>query len=164
MAHFEAVRQEKEVLKRKLLQSQEIVDLLMNIGNNTAEFEHYKTGSKSPAAKLIKTHFYVPDTTTVDKNFITMRSTVSYTDTNVIKEVTLTVYVICNEDQVDLLQGSRADLLADEVDNVLNVGEKIFGLGDITIGNAEEIKFIDGYVGWEIPYTVHEMNRKAENL
>ena len=110
MPHFDAMIQQKILLKRKLLQTQAVVNLLMNTGNNVEEFEDIKTGSKSPAASLIKTHFYVPGTQTEDKNFITMQSRVVYTDSNVVKETSITVYIICNEHQIDLLQGSRADL------------------------------------------------------
>lgn len=62
MPHFDAMIQQKILLKRKLLQNQAVVNLLCNVGNNVVEFENIRTGSKSPAASLIKTHFYVPDT------------------------------------------------------------------------------------------------------
>jgi len=163
--HFDAMIQQKILLKRKLLQNQAVVNLLCNVGNNVVEFENIRTGSKSPAASLIKTHFYVPDTQTVDKNFITMRSRVGYTDSNVVKETGITVYIICNEHQIDLLQGSRADLLADEVDCILNNGEEpLFGLGGIVLSTADEVQFNEGYSGWQIPYITHERNRSAELL
>ncbi len=165
MPHFDAMIQQKILLKRKLLQSQSVVNLLCNEGNNVVDFKDVKTGSKSPAASLIKTHFYVPDTQTVDKNFITMRSRVVYTDSNVVKETGITVYIICNEHQIDLLQGSRADLLADEVDRILNNGEEpLFGLGGIVLSTADEVQFNEGYSGWQIPYVTHERNRSAELL
>lgn len=163
MPHFDAMIQQKILLKRKLLQTQAVVNLLMNTGNNVEEFEDVKTGSKSPAASLIKTHFYVPGTQTEDKNFITMQSRVVYTDSNVVKETSITVYIICNEHQIDLLQGSRADLLADEVDRILNNGDKpLFGLGGIALATASEVQFNEGYSGWQIPYVTHEMNRRAD--
>ena len=165
MPHFDAMIQQKILLKRKLLQNQAVVNLLCNVGNNVVEFENIRTGSKSPAASLIKTHFYVPDTQTVDKNFITMRSRVVYADSNVVKETGITVYIICNEHQIDLLQGSRADLLADEVDCILNNGEEpLFGLGGIVLSTADEVQFNEGYSGWQIPYITHERNRSAELL
>ena len=165
MPHFDAMIQQKILLKRKLLQTQAVVNLLMNTGNNVEEFEDIKTGSKSPAASLIKTHFYVPGTQTEDKNFITMQSRVVYTDSNVVKETSITVYIICNEHQIDLLQGSRADLLADEVDCILNNGEEpLFGLGGIVLSTADEVQFNEGYSGWQIPYITHERNRSAELL
>ncbi len=112
---------------------------------------------------MIKTHFYVPGTQTEDKNFITMQSRVVYTDSNVVKETSITVYIICNEHQIDLLQGSRADLLADEVDRILNNGDKpLFGLGGIALATASEVQFNEGYSGWQIPYVTHEMNRRAD--
>lgn len=163
MPHFDAMIKQKQLLRQKLLQNQAVVDLLVNTGNNTAEFAHAKTGSKSPAAELVKTHFYVPDTANVDRNYITMRSRVIYADTNVVKETGITVYVICNEHQIDLLQGSRADLLADEIDRILNNGDDpLFGLGEITLRPADEVQFNDGYSGWQIPYVTHEMNRRAD--
>ena len=159
MPHFDSITQQKLLLRKKLLQNQAVVNLLVNTGNNVVEFEDVQTGSKSPAAELIKTHFYVPENTTVDKNFITMRSRVIYTDT---KETALTVYIICNEDQIDLLQGSRADLLADEVDRILNNGDTpLFGLGGVKLSTADEVQFNEGYSGWQIPYVTHEMNREA---
>lgn len=165
MPHFDAMTQQKILLKRKLLQNQSVVNLLCNVGDNVAEFENIRTGSKSPAASLIKTHFYVPNTQTVDKNFITMRSRVVYADSNVVKETGITVYIICNEHQIDLLQGSRADLLADEVDRILNNGdEPLFGLGGIVLSTADEVQFNEGYSGWQIPYVTHERNRSAELL
>jgi len=154
--------QQKILLKQKLLQSQAIVNLLCNTGNNIMEFEDVKTGSKSPAAPLIKTHFYVPETQTNDGNFITMQSRVVFADSNVVKETGLTIYIICNEDQIDLLQGSRADLLADELDRILNNGDApLFGLGGIVLSTATEVQFNHGYSGWQIPYVTHEMNREA---
>ena len=163
MPHFEDIVAQKQRVKERLLQSQTIVDLLMNTGDNVVEFDHFKTGSKSPAASRIKTHFYVPGKVTVDQNFITMRSRIVYADTDVVKETALVLYVICNEDQIDLLQGSRADLLANEIDQVMNNGDDPpFGLGGIRIGASEEVQFVEGYTGWEIPYTTHEMNRRAE--
>ena len=163
MPHFDAMIQQKILLKRKLLQNQAVVNLLCNVGNNVVEFENIRTGSKSPAASLIKTHFYVPGTQTEDKNFITMQSRVVYTDSNVVKETSITVYIICNEHQIDLLQGSRADLLADEVDRILNNGDKpLFGWGGIALATASEVQFNEGYSGWQIPYVTHEMNRRAD--
>lgn len=163
MPHFDVMTQQKQKLKEALLQNQAVVNLLMNTGNNVVDFEDVKLGSKSPAAKRIKTHFYVPDTTTKDQNFITMRSRVVYTDSNVVKETGIVIYIICNEDQMDLLQGSRADLLADEIDRILNNGDNpLFGLGGIVLNTAEEVKFVEGYYGWEIPYHTHEMNRRAD--
>lgn len=165
MPHFDAIKQQKILLKRKLLQTQAVVNLLMNTGNNVEEFENIKTGSKSPAASLIKTHFYVPGTQTEDKNFITMQSRVIYTDSNVVKETSITVYIICNEHQIDLLQGSRADLLADEVDRILNNGgNPLFGLGGIALSTAIEVQFNEGYSGWQIPYVTHERNQDKELL
>ncbi len=165
MPHFASMIQQKILLRKKLLQNQAVVNLLCNVGNNVEEFENVATGSKSPASSLIKIHFYVPGTQTDDKNFITMRSRVIYADTNVIKETGVTVYIICNEHQIDLLQGSRADLLADEVDRILNNGDDpLFGFGGIEIGYAEEVQFNEGYSGWEIPYTTHEPNRRADLL
>lgn len=163
MPHFDSMMQQKQKLREALLQNQDVVNLLVNAGDNVLAFQDVKTGSKSPAAKLIKTHFYIPGTTTRDKNFITMRSRVVYTNTNVVKETSLIVYIICNEDQIDLLQGSRADLLADAVDRILNNStDTLFGLGGIQLGVAEEVQFIDGYSGWEIPYVTHEFNRRAD--
>lgn len=163
MPHFDSMMQQKQKLREALLQNQDVVNLLVNAGDNVLAFQDVKTGSKSPAAKLIKTHFYIPGTTTKDKNFITMRSRVAYTNTNVVKETSLIVYIICNEDQIDLLQGSRADLLADAVDRILNNStDTLFGLGGIQLGVAEEVQFIDGYSGWEIPYVTHEFNRRAD--
>lgn len=165
MPHFDSMIQQKIFLKKKLLQSQPVVNLLCNVGNNVEEFADVKTGSKSPAKDLIKTHFYVPDTTTKDKNFITMRSRVVYTDSNVVKETGLTIYIICNEHQIDLLQGSRADLLADEVDRIINNGgNPLFGIGGITLSTADEIQFNDGYSGWQIPYITHERNQDGDHL
>lgn len=162
MPHFDSMIQQKILLKKKLLQNQAVVNLLCNEGDNVEEFIDFKTGSKSPAKDLIKTHFYVPGTQQKDKNFITMRSRVVYTDSNVVKETALTVYIICNEHQIDLLQGSRADLLADEVDRILNNGDKpLFGLGGIALSTADEVQFNDGFSGWQIPYVTHEMNREA---
>lgn len=75
MPHFDVITEQKLLLKQKLLQSQAVVDLLVNTGNNVLGFEHVKTGSRSPAAQFIKTHFYIPEATAEDKNFITMTGT-----------------------------------------------------------------------------------------
>ena len=167
MAHFDSLIEQKLRLREELLKNQNIVNLLVNTGNNMLDFEDVPTGSRSPASNLIRTYFYVPGTQTVDKNFITMRSRVLRGDnhwktTDPIKKTEIVVYIICNQDQINLLQGSRADLIANEIDMILNKGDPIFGYGGIIIGQAEELQFIDGYSGWEIPFTTHEINRKAE--
>lgn len=165
MPHFDALIAQKQALKQALLQNQTVVNLLVNTGDNMTKFENVKLGSKSPAAGLIKTHFYVPDATTTDQNFISMRSLIVYSDNNVVKETGLTVYVICNEDQIDLMQGSRADLLANEIDKILNNGvDTLFGLGGITLQASGEVEFNDGYSGWQIPYVTHERNRGVDAL
>lgn len=165
MPHFQAIIEQKERLREALLRNQTVVDLLVNTGDNMLDFEHVRLGSKSPAAALIKKHFYVPNTAQTDQNFITMRSRVIYTDTDVIKEVSLVVYVICNEHQIDLAQGSRADLLANEIDQILNQGQNpLFGLGGVRLGVAEEVQFAEGFSGWQIPFVTHEFNRRAELL
>ena len=165
MPHFDVLREQKQKLKEALLKNQNVVNLLMNTVNNMQQFENIRTGSKSPAWNRVKTHFYIPKTTTKDMNFITMRSRVIYSDSDVVKETAIVVYVICNEDQIDLLQGSRADFLASEVDKILNTGgHPLFGLGGITLSNAEEVQFNDGYTGWQIPYFTHERNQDGERL
>lgn len=164
MTHFDAIIQEKQLLREALLKNQNVVNLLMNTGNNMATFRNIETGGGSCAANYVKKHFYIPGTTVRDKNFIAMRSRVIYADTNVVKETGIVVYIICNEDQIDLVQGSRADLLANEVDQILNRGDDLFGLGGIRIGKAEEVQFAEGFSGWEIPFTTHEFNRKAVNF
>ncbi len=165
MPHFDAMIRQKMLLKEKLLQNQAVVNLLCNTGNNVTEFENFKTGSGSPAEPLIKTRFYVPEAQTEDKNFIAMCSRVESTGSSAIKETGLTVYIICSARQIDLLQGSRADLLADEVDRILNCGDKpLFGLGGIVINKAEEVQLNAGYSGWKIPYVTHERNRDGELL
>lgn len=142
-----------------------MVNLLVNTGDNVEDFEDVKTGSRSPAASLIKTHFYVPGTQTEDKNFIAMQSRVIYANSDVVKETSIIVYIICNEHQIDLLQGSRADLLADEVDRILNNGgDPLFGLGGISLSTASEVQFNEGYSGWQIPYYTHERNQAKELL
>lgn len=170
MAHFDSLIEQKMLLREELLKNQTVVNLLCNTGNNMYDFKDFKTGSKSPAADLIRTYFYVPGTQVKDKNFITMRSRVLHVNdhwenTTVVKSTQLVVYIICNQDQIDLLQGSRADLIANEVDMILNNGDNpLFGYGGIEIGQAEELQFIDGYSGWEIPFSTHEINRKPELL
>lgn len=169
MAHFDSLIEQKLLLREKLLGNQNVVNLLVNTGNNMAEFTDVETGSEGPASDFIKTHFYVPGTTVKDKNFITMRSRVHsgngyWRNSDPVKYTSIVIDIICNEDQIDLLQGSRADLLANEVDMILNRGDALFGYGGIEIGQAEEVEFIEGYYGWEIPFSTHEINRKAELL
>ena len=162
MPHFDSITQQKLLLRKKLLQNQAVVNLLVNTGNNVVEFEDVQTGSKSPAAELIKTHFYVPENTTVDKNFINDAESRDLYRHECSEGDCVDVYIICNEDQIDLLQGSRADLLADEVDRILNNGDTpLFGLGGVKLSTADEVQFNEGYSGWQIPYVTHEMNREA---
>ena len=165
MFHFDAIIDQKNKLKEKLLQNQNVVNLLVNTCDNMEDFMDIRTGSRSPAAPLIQTHFHVPGTQQEDRNYISMQSRVIYADTNVVKETSIVIYVICSDDQIDLLQGSRADLLANEIDQILNNGdETLFGLGGIRIGIAEELQFAEGFSGWRIPYVTHELNRRAELL
>ena len=165
MAHFDSITEQKLILKRKLLENQNVVDLLMNVGDNVADFTHYKTGSRSPAKDYVKTRFFVPGTEQVDHNYITMKSRIVYAANNVVDAVEIIIYVICNDAQADMLQGTRADLIANEVDMILNSDDPtLFGYGGIVRGNAEEVRFADGISGWQIPYRTHEINRKAELL
>lgn len=163
MPHFNSIIQCKQNVRKALLNDQELVNLLLNAGDNTLEFDNYSTGSNSEAAKLIKKSFYIPDTTVEAKNFISMRGQITYTNTNVVKSISLIIYVICNEENIELKQGSRADLIANRIDNILNKGDSVFGLGKFSVGIAEEREFNTGFYGWSIPYFTHDFNRAPEN-
>ena len=39
MPHFDSITQQKLLLRKKLLQNQAVVNLLVNTGNNVVEFE-----------------------------------------------------------------------------------------------------------------------------
>lgn len=163
MTHFISLAGEKKKLRKALLENQNVVNLLVNAGDNLEEFKDVKTGSKSPAAELVKTHFYVPGTEQGGRNYITMRNQVLGATSTHIKRVALSIYIICNIDQIDMLQGSRADLLAHEVDKIINnFQDPLFGLGGIDINLAGEVQFNEGYTGWEITYTTHERNRAPQ--
>ena len=160
-ARFEAVIIEKDALRGALLRSQEIVNLLMNTGKNAAEFTDFATGSRSPAKERVISRFFVPGTTQVDKNFITMRSALSYSPNGSVNRARLFVYIICNEDQMDLEQGSRADLLANEIDKILNRPDSIFGLGGVRLIGSEETQFNNNFYGLTLTYATNEHNRDA---
>ena len=163
MTHVLSMTHEKQKLRRALLNNQKVVNLLVNTGDNEETFADVQVGSKSPASKLIKAHFYVPGTEQEGRNYITMRNRVVYSASTHLKQVQLVVYIICNEDQIDMLQGSRADLIADELDQILNnFQDPLFGLGGIDISGAEEVQFNNGYSGWEIAYATFERNRRPE--
>ena len=163
MTHFLALTNEKQRLRKAILNNQNIVNLLVNTGDNTDEYQDIRTGSKSPASKLVKSHFYVPGTEQEGRNYISMRSRIVYPVSTHVKQVVLVVYIICNEDQIDLLQGSRADLIAHELDQMVNHWQDpLFGLGGVKVSGAEEVQFNNGYSGWEISYSTYERNRNPE--
>lgn len=165
MPHFNVILHQKQKLREALLNDQQVCNLLCNKGLNILDFENVRLGSKGPASELIKTHFFVPGTVTSDKNYIVISSDVPWTDTKVIKETQMTLFILCNNDNIDLIQGSRADFLADAVDRIVNNGsDPLFGFGGIRLGYAQEMQFTEGYTGWKLPYVTHEPNRKWDRL
>lgn len=163
MADFSDFVRMKEIIKRTLLNDQQLVNLMLDKGVNVAEFEDKPTGSKSPAKNLIKTYKFVPETIEDDKTYITMSSHVDYTDRDFVKMMSVELYVMCHKSQVDTLQGNRHDLLADRVDRLLNgtLNFSEFGLGRFALAEADEFIPIGDYYAWAITYKTLALSRET---
>lgn len=162
MANFSDFTRIKEIIKRKFLKDQELVNLMLNKGINITEFIDQPIGAKSPAKNLIKTYKFVPETIEDDKTYITMSSHVDYTNDDYVKRVSVELYVMCHKSQIETLQGNRHDLIADRVDKLLNgsLDFSEFGLGKFQLIAADEFIPIGDYYAWAISYYTLSGNRE----
>lgn len=115
---------------------------------------------KDLAYKQVFPYSYIPTVTEHAQCFVCFNVNVPSSKNNVIKDIQITIYVMCEKKLMRMTDGSgiRIDLMASEVDKLLN-GNYSFGLGEMELLSMREFVPIDGYYGNEIRYHVKDFNR-----
>lgn len=155
---FQNISTLKQIVKRKILNNQSIVNLICNQGNNIDKFEDVQTGFNSPAKQFVRTYPYVPETIEKQSVFITMQSGITDTNNFSVRDVVLTVYIFAHEGLMELLQGARTDIISGYLDNEIN-GFGEIGIGRLQLKESSEFVPIQDYYGQALIYTLQDYNR-----
>lgn len=111
--------------------------------------------------KYIFPFAYVPDTTTSAKPFITMEIAIPRVENRTFKDMRLFTYIFCHQNIVQQKDGLLFDLLAEEVDKLLN-GNDSFGLGALELRNLADFSPMQRWHGLVMQYNSKSFNRPAK--
>lgn len=154
MANLQELTTYKAKLMETICSSQTIANLLNVTGKEIAPI------GKPLAYSQVFPYSYVPSVTENAEAFICFKIDVPSIINDTVKTVQVTVYTMCEKKLMRMTDGSgiRIDLLASEVDKLLN-GSSKFGLGNMDLVSVHEFTPIDGYYGNVLCYRVQDINR-----
>lgn len=118
------IREYKDKILEKILTSQDIIDLL--------DDDEFKAAPASGLLyKKVFPYAFVPDTVDVASTFICIEANIANVNTDSICDIELTVLVIAHVDVMRTDFGTRVDVVADKIDDLIN-HSRDFGIGKVT--------------------------------
>lgn len=152
MANLEEFTRYKQTLMKAICTSDEIVDLLR------LDTDPKTITGKDMRYTRIFPYNYVPLVTENANTYICFTVTAPNVRNDVISELCLTVYVFTHQDIMRTDNGMRTDLLASEIDKLLN-GSTKYGLGKVSLRTCDVLQVpVRGYAGLFSVYYVKEFN------
>lgn len=151
MAFLQELAADKEKLLRFFLSDQTLVDLITN-----------EEGYPTPALELryaqVFPYHWLSGTITEQKSYLCFSVSVPRVPTDIIKDVTLKIWLFSHEGIMRTTNGPRIDLIAAAVDDILN-GSNEFGIGRVSLKNTSEIYPAKDFYGYALTYEVKDFNR-----
>lgn len=146
----------KSKLLKMLCSSQRIVDFVTNI-------EDSKVPNMKLLYKQILPYCYVPDVATDPKTFICLDIDVPRVrNGNVIQDMEIYIYIFTTQELVKPDEGMRIDLIASEVDKLLN-GKKVLGEASEAFGvnlvSSKRFTPATGFQGRVLTYVTGAFNK-----
>lgn len=153
MAHLQEITTYKNQLMKAICTNEAILSLLKIHGDESM------TGRDMPYNRVFP-YGHVPDTNETAKAFICFDLIVPRVWSNVIKEVEIDLFVFAHQNIMRMPegQGIRIDLIATELDKILN-GSHAYGVSTVELTYLGNFIPIPNYYGHEIRYKVPDINR-----
>lgn len=153
MAHLQEITSYKNQLMQAICTNENIFNLLKIEGDDALTMRDMPYERVFPYA-------HVPDTNEEAKAFVCFDLIVPRVWSNVIKEVEIDLFVMSHQAIMRMPdgQGIRIDLIATELDKMLN-GSRAYGVSTVDLTYLGNFIPINGYYGHEIRYKVPDINR-----
>ena len=143
------LKQYRQTLLNKIVSSEKMVQLVLN---------NYSSNS----LHLIKDHIFpyphIINTITKEGTYITVKISVPKVYNKTYKSLYIWIYIFSHENLVDTDEGLRTDLIAEEIEKVLN-GSLDFGLGRLELDTVEDFNTPNSFLGIVMRYVATDFNR-----
>lgn len=158
MAFLKEITEYKKWLMTTFSESQNIVNLLLNTGGNVNNFRNYVIPNNDVKFENIYPYAYVPEETRTASSFICYDIKVPKVQSKTQKKVNLYFYIFSEQSLMKCNQGTRIDLIAENIDMIMN-GTMDIGIGRMELVDVDTLNPIRGYYGRTLTYTTNEWNR-----
>jgi hypothetical protein len=152
LSRFKELSQNKTTIMQRLISNENIVKALVN---TNADFINTPLPSDFDASSLIRTQIYprrfIPETTTEQKTFITMKFSGFRMVNASIKTGRIIFYVFTHSNLLPTDYGDRVDYIIGEIDTMFN-DERGVGLGKMYLSNMEEFEINSFFLGSMLEY------------
>lgn len=139
----------KKTLINKIISSERLVKLIA---------EDDAVNPESLVYSHVFPYPHIVDTTTLEGTYITMKISVPKVYNKTYKDLNIWIYIITHERLLNTSGGLRTDLIASEIENLLN-GSLDFGLGRLELVSAEDFAPANNYQGIVMKYIASDFNR-----
>lgn len=142
----------------------DIIDLMLGPVDDDADTDEMLLGDDKDSCGHIYEFEYTPDINETTDTYLCMETVVAKAPTDTAYRVYLYVFAYCHKKIMQSYKkegrlGTRADILAEDVDRLLN-GNPDFGIGLVRLVNNEVYKPVNNYYGRCLCYEIQSFNRK----
>lgn len=162
--NLEEIGSFKNKVVSKLINDENIIDVLIGDIDSIDDPESAMLGKNGTGKGGCVFKFeYVPDTQEDSKTFLCVEVVPERTNGDSVTEMTIYVFVYCSKNLMQTYRrkgqaGTRVDILASDVDKVLN-GNKEFGIGPLEWAGSSIYKPASCYYGRMLVYQVSAFRR-----
>lgn len=142
----------------------DIIDLMLGDVEEDVDTDEMLLGDDASSCGHIYEFEYTPDINETTDTYLCMETVVGGAPTDTSYRVYLYVFAYCHKKIMQNYKkegrvGTRADILAEDVDRLLN-GNKNFGIGRLRLVSNDVYKPVNNYYGRCLCYEAMDFNRK----
>ena len=151
MAFLNEFSSDKSKMLQLFLSDREFVDIVTSSTNRPIPDLSLRYSQVFP-------YSWIPGTATETKTFVCFDVDVPRVITSAIKDVQLSVWGFTHESLMRTSTGTRTDILASRIDELLN-GSSGFGAGQVELKSVGRINPATNFYGRQLIYLVKDFNR-----
>lgn len=142
----------------------DIIDVLLGPVDDDADTDEMLLGDDPNSCGHIYEFEYTPDINETTDSYLCMETVIAKAPTDTAYRVYLYVFAYCHKKIMQNYKkewrvGTRADIMAENVDRLLN-GNKDFGIGRLRLVSNDVYKPVNNYYGRCLVYEAVDFNRK----
>lgn len=165
--NLEEIGEFKEKIISKLIQNDEILEILIGDLKETEDIEYRLFGDEKGSGGCIYKFEYVPDVQENSKTFLCIEVVPEKTYGDTITDFILYVFAYCSKDIMQTYKrkkksGTRIDILMSDIDKILN-GNSEFGIGPLEWRGGDIYKPSNPYYGRVSIYSVGSFRRNRSS-